>query len=229
VSESCDRIFTMGYRINGFERGGVYHIFTRGVEKREIFMDHSDRVRFISQMIHCLPDEPILNFSHAQKLKRKLIITSEGEGLADILCYCLMNNHVHFLLRENVDGGISRYMQRLLNSFARYFNVKYERTGALFAGPFRSVPVVSDDQLLHVSRYIHLNPHAAHIVKDVFAYPWSSLRAYLNDEDSKLYCHADFLASLMDKKEYKKFVFDQVSYEQSLAAFPELLLDDDYT
>lgn len=217
----------MGYRVYDFEPNGIYHVFTRGVEKRVIFKSNTDRLRFLDILIHCLPNEPILNFSHAKKLKREPKITHAGKGLVDILSYCLMNNHIHLLLLENVEGGISRYMQRLLNSFARYFNVKYERTGALFAGPFRAVPVLSDDQFLHVSRYIHLNPYEAKITKDVFSYPWSSLHAYVKNKKS--FCHTQLINSLMTRKEYKDFISDYLDYEQTLAAFPTLLLDDDFS
>ncbi len=215
----------MGYRIDGFEEDGVYHIFTRGVEKRNIFLDYNDRIRFRLLLLHCLPNKTILSFSHAQKLKQKPELTSNGSGLVDILCYCLMDNHVHLLLRENVDGGITKYMQRILNSYAKYFNVRHDRTGVLFGGRFKSVPVISDEQLLHVSRYIHLNPTEAKIAKDPFAYPWSSLGQYIG-ESREEYSHPDFILDLMNGG-YKEFVLDNIDHEQTCAAYPELLLDDE--
>ena len=216
----------MRLEYGGFEEGAAYHVFTRGVEKRKIFLDHADRLRFKALLLHCLPNEQILSFSHAQKLKRIPMLTEEGGGLVDILCYCLMDNHIHLLLRENVDGGISLYMQRLLNSFAKYFNVRHDRTGALFGSRFKMVSVVTDDQLLHVSRYIHLNPYVARIVNNAFTYPWSSLREYSGKESKEQAAHRQFLSSLMDAKEYGDFILNQMDYEQSLASFPELLLDD---
>lgn len=215
----------MGYRIDGFEQDGIYHIFTRGVEKRNIFLDYNDRIRFRLLLLHCLPNASILSFSHAQKLKQKPELTRNGSGLVDILCHCLMDNHVHLLLRENVDGGITKYMQRILNSYAKYFNMRHERTGVLFGGRFKSVPVISDEQLLHVSRYIHLNPSEAKIAKDPFTYPWSSLGQYIG-ESKEEYSHPDFILDLMDGG-YREFILDHIDYEQTCAAYPELLLDDE--
>ncbi len=147
---------------------------------RDIFRHTSDRARFLALILHCLPQGSIPSYSRARKIKKEHQLTRPGEGLVDVLCYCLMSNHVHFLLRENVDNGISRYMQRLLNSYARYFNVSSQRSGSLFVNPFKAVLVVNDNQLLHVGRYIHLNPYVAHMVEDPFGYRWSSLSEYLS-------------------------------------------------
>lgn len=215
----------MGYRIDGFEEDGIYHVFTRGVEKRKIFLDYNDRIRFRLLLLHCLPNRSILSFSHAQKLKQKPELTNPGEGLVDILAYCLMDNHVHLLLRENVNGGVSKYIQRTLNSYAKYFNMRHDRTGVLFGGRFRSVPVISDEQLLHVSRYIHLNPSEANITKDPFTYPWSSLGQYVGDSKEK-FSHADFILGVMGGG-YREFVLDHIDYGQTCAAYPELLIDDE--
>src|SRR3989344_8501119 len=147
----------MSYRIDEFAPEEFYHVFTRGVEKRKIFMNPSDNHRFMELLIHCLPLGPIRSYSIAKQLKQKLPTIGSGQGLVDILCYCLMPNHFHLLLKENVEHGITTYMQRILTSYSRYFNVRYKRSGSLFIHPFKAVMVNTDEQLLHLSRYIHLN------------------------------------------------------------------------
>lgn len=211
----------------GFAPGEIYHIFTRGVEKRKIFLYDADRIRFLSLLVHCLPQGPIQSFSVAQKLKRKTEITASGEGLVDILCYCLMNNHIHLLLKENVEKGISIYMQRLLTSYAMYFNRRSERSGSLFVNPFKAVVVDADDQFLHVTRYIHLNPFVAHLVEDPFGYIWSSLHEYTAASQESKICHPELLRGIMGQQEYHRFVLDHADYSQSLVDNYHLLIDID--
>ena len=122
----------MAYRIDEFAPGEIYHIFNRGVEKRSIFLDNSDRLRFIELLTYSLAKENIQSYSTAKRLRRKIEPTEEGDGLVDLLCYCLMKNHFHLLIRENVEGGITAYMKRLLIGYSKYFNTKQQRSGSLF-------------------------------------------------------------------------------------------------
>lgn len=217
----------MGYRYIDFAPGEIYHTFTRGVEKRTIFLYDADRIRFLALLVHCLPQGPIQSFSVAQKLKQKSEITKEDEGLVDILSYCLMENHFHLLLKENVDHGISIYMQRLLTSYAMYFNKRLERSGALFVRPFKAALIDGDEQFLHVTRYIHLNPFIAHLIKTPFTYQWSSLSAYISDERVNTTCHPSLLTGMMGKEEYRTFMLDHADYAQSIADNYHLLIDDE--
>src|SRR3989344_2556799 len=164
----------MAYRIDEFATGEFYHVFNRGVEKRDIFLDQADHLRFLELLAYCMPKDNIQSYSTAKRLRSKTESAKEGEGLVDLLCYCLMNNHFHLLLRENIEGGITTYMKRILIGYSKYFNVRRDRSGSLFIHPFKAVLIDNDDQFLHVSRYIHLNPYVAHIAKTVSEYPWSS-------------------------------------------------------
>lgn len=216
----------MGYRLDEFAPGEMYHIYTRSVEKRKIFLDEADRKRLMDLMIHCLPNGLIPSFSTIKKLDRKLIKTDEGVGLVDVLCYCLMSNHIHLLLLENVEGGISKYMQRLLNSYAKYFNARYDRSGSLFGGPFKAVAIVGNDQFLHVSRYIHLNPYVAHMVGNPFEYKYSSLSDYVSEGHSLL-THSKHIHDVIGLAEYKKFVLDHSDFARSLPDVQHLFVDFD--
>lgn len=214
----------MAYRYDEFAPGEVYHIFTRGVEKREIFMDDINRSRFINLLLHCMPRGPIRSYSIAKRLGQKPKRTAPGKGLIDLLCYCLMSNHIHLLVHENVEGGISLYMQRLLNSYAKYFNARYERSGSLFTNPFRAVLVDQDEQLLHVARYIHLNPFVARTIENPLSYKWYSLTEYIRPSPYPR-CHRHIITGMLKPEEHRVFVEDEAEYARSLHYIQHLLID----
>lgn len=215
----------MSYRYDDLSPGEVYHVYTRGVEQRNIFLDELDRKRFVSLLTHCLPQGPSRSYSLSVRSRSKARLTAEGTGIVDLYCYCLMTNHIHLLIRENVDGGTALYMRRLLTSYASYFNRKRRRSGSLFLHPFKAVLVDGDDQLLHVSRYIHLNPYTAHLTDNIFSYPWSSLRAFIDPKPSQQLCHTSLLTEMIGPGRYRAFVADHADFARSLAGIQHLLFD----
>ena len=214
----------MGYRYDDLSPDEVYHVFSRGVEKRKIFLDHTDRQRFLSLLIYCLPRGPSRGFAVSKRCKTENKLTAEGNGLVDLLCYCLMDNHIHLLIRENIEGGTSLYMQRLLTSYSRYFNVRRDRSGSLFIHPFKAVLVEQDKQLLHVSRYIHLNPYVARMVEGIYEFEWSSLGEYASI-NCKRTCHRALINDIMSMREYRSFVEDEAGYARSITDLEHLLID----
>ncbi|MFA6834395.1 MAG: transposase [Bacteroidaceae bacterium] len=135
-----------------------YHLYNRSTEKILIFKDESDYERFISLLFYT-NSVNVLNF---RDLKRQgvqgLPLDIRGNTLVDIGSYCLMPNHFHILLKEKVEGGISKFMLKLMTSYSMYFNKKYERKGALFQGVFQAQHADSDNYLKYLFSYIHLNP-----------------------------------------------------------------------
>jgi len=196
------------------------------VEQRLIFESDGDRDRMLALFTHCLPILRRRSYSAAKVYGEKKRGVKMGAGLVDLLCYCLMDNHIHLLLQENVENGISMYMQRLLNSYARYFNVRHQRVGSLFAGPFKAVSIDGDEQLLHVSRYIHLNPYVAGVVGDVVSYRWSSLSEYLARPNRNDTCHTQLLKSLMGPQQYRVFVTNEADFARELSDINHLLLEE---
>lgn len=136
---------------------GIYHVMLRGVNQQIIFEEDQDRSRFL---------ETLARF--------------KVECAYSLYAYCLMDNHVHLLLNENA-GNISNIVQKISTSYANWFNAKYDRSGHLYQGRFRSGVVESDAIFLRVLRYIHQNPIRAGISKHVFNYRWSSADLYLKD------------------------------------------------
>jgi|SRR3990167_933143 len=178
----------MPYRELIFYKGGYYHIYSRGIEKRTIFLDRADNQRFLSRL---------------KDYKKRHQIT--------VLAYCLMPNHYHLLIRQDSDEPLSAFLQRLNVAYSMYFNKRYERVGPLFQGRFKTKLIDSDEYLLHLSRYIHLNPkEILSSQKSLRNYPWFSYRAYLNSPtndpivDSKLIL--GYFSKINPALDYNEFV-----------------------
>jgi len=134
-----------------------------------------------------------------------------------IIAYCLMPTHVHLVMKQLDENGISSMLGMALNSYAKYFNTKYQRRGPLFVGRFKGVQVESDEQLLHLTRYIHLNPTTAELVKRPEQWKYSSYLTYICP-DQVDYPLARFKGLIDDRPEYyKKFVEDYKTNQQELA------------
>jgi putative transposase len=128
-----------------------------------------------------------------------------------------MPNHFHLLVRQCRDRGISTFAQRALNSYTRYFNIKYDRVGPLFQGKLKKVLVDDDGQLLHLSRYIHLNPYVDQLINKPGKYVWSSYKFYLTNQKNRL-CEPKLILEMIGSNlDYKKFVEDYADYAKSLA------------
>src|SRR3989338_1170192 len=217
-----------------FAQHHFYHIYNRGVDKRKIFLDDVDYLRFL-QGLKDFNDIKIIGSIYLKKTREKInfrslapkVFRSEApknpkEPLVKILCYCLMSNHFHLLLEPLTENGISGFMQRLGTGYANYFNLRYERTGGLFEGPFRAVLVERDSQLMHLLRYIHLNvlnllesnwreegikdwEMAEEFLKN---YRWSSHPVYLSESDSQIIDKGIFSELFSDRKSYQDFLKD---------------------
>src|SRR3989338_5254383 len=121
-----------------FEVGEYYHCYSRGTEKRNIFLNKKDYERFIALLFACNSITTIHLSDYQKKTFGEIFDIVRGDSLVDIGAYCLMSNHFHLLLHEKEEGGISIFMQKLITAYTMYFNKKYERTGALFAGRFKA-------------------------------------------------------------------------------------------
>ncbi len=141
--------------------GGYYHIYNRGVEKREIFLDEADYKTFLGYAkLYLSP--PILQGQALQDEKGKTIspskVTVNFNGEIELIAYCLMPNHFHMFVRQNTDRGIAKFMQSLVQRYVMYFNKKYKRVGSLFQGRYKTVLIKTEDQFTYITKYIHRNP-----------------------------------------------------------------------
>lgn len=142
-----------------FQNNYLYHIYNRGTEKRDIFLNKIDYFQFIHYLYEFNNINSLLNLSRDIKIDGgSTSLSRKRELLVDIIAFCLMPNHFHLVLRQLKDNGISKFMQKLGTGYTMYFNTKNNRTGALFQGRFKAVSVDRDNYFLYLINYIHLNP-----------------------------------------------------------------------
>lgn len=222
----------MPYRKTILANGEIYHVHNRGVEKRPIFLNRRNYLRFIELANYYRFANTPMKFSYLRlmsgKQRNKLFekLEEESKLLVEILVFCLMPNHIHFLLKQLQDNGISKFMARTTNSLGHYFNILNKRVGHLFQGNFGAVRIETEEQLVHVSRYIHLNPVSSYIIdiNDLENYEYSSYPEYIGKR--KGFCNTKEVLSLFDSIDtYKAFVNDQADYARELENIKHLTLE----
>lgn len=212
------------YLVRDFEENAYYHILNRGVEKRKIFLDVKDYKIFIFYLfIYLKPLSEVL--SKYPELPLRL----QGKNLSSevsLISYCLMHNHFHLLLKQTTKSGISKLMKQITNAYTEYFNKSNQRVGSLMQGSFKAVKIRSDEQLIHLSRYVHLNPLIANIVKNLEDYPWSSFKNYVIESGGGLCDQKIIMEHFRSQSDYKNFVLDQANYARKLKKLEGLTIED---
>lgn len=163
---------------------GFYHVYNRGVRKNLLFHNVKDYSRFI---LLVLIFQYNINISNINRLNEKFsknlniedlnIDISDKEVLVEVISFCIMPNHFHLILNQFSEGGVAKYMQKVLTAYTMYYNKKYKMTGHAFQGKYKSVFIEDDEQLIYLSIYVHKNP--IDINEDIFKYKWSSLQDLL--------------------------------------------------
>jgi putative transposase len=201
-----------------FANGEYYHIYNRGVDKREVFLDGKDYLRFLVGMREFNQKEAIGSLFHLDNKRKHLKALSASSlrhlvpsGLVTIICYCLNPNHFHFILRQEMDNGISKFMHKLGMGYTNYFNKKHNRSGSLFQGPFKSISIDSNEYLLHLSVYVNAN-YAIHNYSEK-DWPYSSYLDYTGKREGKL-CAKETILGQFDNNflEYNKFIRTNLEY-----------------
>jgi len=195
--------------------GEYYHIFNRAVNKQVIFPDTSDYFRFLFLILYF--QSPIIFQRLSRKVKefvqsRALDSMEEDEIIkkrrVELVSFCIMPNHFHLIVKELDVGGIAAYMQRVLTSYSKYYNIKYQKSGHVFQGPYRAVHIADDRQLLHLSAYIHRNPREiSKWFKKEDQYVWSSYQDFIDKNRwGNLIMPDIVIGQFKDKAEYENFV-----------------------
>jgi len=206
-----------------------YHILSRSIANYTVFRTERDFRRMRQLLRFYQLQDPPFRFSHLEEMPNQDQILDrilkKGEKLVEIIAYCIMPNHLHLLLRQRKEDGISRYMSNVLNSYTRYFNLKSGRKGPLWEGRFKNVEVESNKQLQHLTRYIHLNPVTAYLVENPEDWEFSSYREYIGKipPKAKLCQFRRFLT--FSPSEYQKFVLSQKQYQRELAQIKAISLE----
>jgi len=200
-----------------FIENQIYHIYNRGVEKRNIFKEDKDYFRFLHDLFEFNDENDVFNVAYYFNLQTKEIESQHLETerkprklLVEILIFTLMPNHFHLLLRQKKEKGIVRFMQKLGTGYTNYFNKKYERVGSLFQGRFKAVLIKEESHFLHLPYYIHSNPldlnyGSSTPIDWLENYRWSSYLDYIGQKNFPSVTSRDFLLEFFGgEKEYQK-------------------------
>lgn len=203
-----------------FDDNGYYHVYNRGVEKREVFLDDQDYRVFLSYFKDYLspPEELGIKIFPSRKLKNY-------SRDIDLLCYCLMPNHFHLMIKQFLRTMMTGFMRSLLTRYSMYFNLKYKRVGSLFQSNYKAVNIFSEEQLVYLSRYIHRNPATSGSNPEVLKHEYSSLVNYLGEVKQSWIKHetvTDLFSKSVKGLTYRDFVLDSEVDDDEISS---LLID----
>ncbi len=222
-------------RKDPFITGEYYHIYNRGIDKRVIFKLKRDYERFVMLLYVANSQESLRldNLINRQnKVFKEILTLDRGEPLVSIGAWCLMTNHFHLLVKQEVDGGITKFMKKLGTGYAMFFNIKYHRKGALFGGLFKAKMIGNDDSYMRqLFGYIHLNsldiefpswkgkvkrfPTA--MQKSLESYPYSSFKEYIGvDRVEK---------NIINSRGFPDYFDDSNSFKDLIKNHPDMDLD----
>lgn len=205
--------------------GEVYHIFSKSIAGFKIFNNESEFSRMTATLRYYQIEKPPIRFSRFIQSSNIQKDYSDKEKMVQIIAYCLMPTHLHFILKQLKENGISNYMRNLLDSYTRYFNIKHKRKGPLWEGRFKSVLVETDEQLLHLTRYVHLNPVTAYLTDKPDKWLASSFKEFISkvNDNERISKFDDILD--IEPNSYQEFVLDLISYQQELAKIKRFIFD----
>ncbi|MBI2095200.1 MAG: transposase [Candidatus Omnitrophica bacterium] len=214
--------------------GETYHIFNKTIAGFKVFNFDEDYLRMKQMIVYYAIAEtpmPFSNFLNLSVVKSNGIDLSLEEWsrsrskLVQILAYCIMPTHFHLVLKQLKADGITKFIGNLQNSYSRFFNTKRKRKGPLWVGRFKNVRVETDEQLLHLTRYVHLNPVTASLVTQPEDWAASSFQEYLGAANGRRICDYEGVLEI-NGKDYAAFVKDQADYQKQLARIKKHLLDE---
>ena len=206
-----------------FVENQIYHIYNRGVEKRDVFLNDKDYLRFVHDLFEFNDKDSVFNVAYYFNSKSKQIESRHLEKerkprklLVEILVFALMPNHFHLLLKQTRENGIVKFMQKLGTGYTNYFNKKYDRVGGLFQGRFKAVLINEEAHFIHIPFYFHTNPidliygSSTSIdwrgqIEFLENYRWSSFLDYIGKKNFPSVTSRKFLLEFWGgEKEYRK-------------------------
>ncbi len=218
----------MAIRKSKLVTGDVHHVFSKSIMGFIIFNNMSDFQRIKDLCKYYSIEKPSIKFSSYLKIVDKDNFSkkyfADNRSLVKIIAYCIMPTHIHLVLRQEHDRGISVFMNNILNGYTRYFNERINRKGPLWESRFKNVRVSTDEQLLHLTRYLHLNPSTAKLVESPEEWKHSSYREYLGktEPEESICSYSDFID--ISNSQYRRFVNSNKKYQQELAQIKHLML-----
>lgn len=224
---------TAHYRTKQYIEGGYYHLYNRGVEKRNIFLDQQDYSVFLSYLkSYLLPKDenelrnklsnPNINYKERAKILKALQLNNFF-GEITLIAYCLMPNHFHFFVKQNHSYSIDKFMQSFLTRYVGYFNRKYGRVGGLCQDVYKAVSIDHEAQFIYLSKYIHKQAFVPQKDGSIKLIQPSSLEDYLQKRHTE-WVHPeevlDYFSKINPNLSYEKFVKSDV--EENLPSLVSL-------
>ncbi|KKQ18880.1 MAG: hypothetical protein US31_C0001G0067 [Berkelbacteria bacterium GW2011_GWA1_36_9] len=213
--------------------GEVYHVFSRSIADYIIFNNNFDYERMWQLIQYYKINNNNIRYSDFINFQ---IVNNDGfynafnlikkdkKNSVQIIAYCFMPTHIHLVLKQLQDKGISQYMKHILDSYSKYFNFQHKRRGPLWESRFKSILVKKDEYLMHLTRYIHLNPVTAKIIDKPKEWQYSSFNEYLGTNSNIAICQFNDILEI-NSSQYRKFTNDRISYQRDLAKIKKLILD----
>lgn len=200
--------------VKAYVENSYYHVYNRGVNRQDVFVDDED-YRYFEWLFE-------------RTLSSEAVKDSKGreftwlQDAVDLNAYCLMSNHFHLLVYRRDIDGVSKLLRTLATAYTMYFNKRYRRRGPLFESSFKAVPVIRDEQLMHITRYIHLNHSQFN------KWPHSSFSDYLAPHSQSWLMSEPILELFANKESYREFVLDHEEAQSALQQLKYELANSDY-
>lgn len=214
-----------------FATGSFYHIFNQSIAKEKIFVS-GQNLRFALNIVDYYRYSQTIRFSKFRSLPYQqqfdyLTYIKRELPLIEIYTFSFMPNHYHFQLRQLKENGVKNFMSNVQNSFAKVYNIKKDRTGSLFRDCFKAKKITSNEEFIHISRYIHLNPVTSSLInfEELSIYPYTSFQWYVNPKLNRFVSSSIILDHFKSVDKYRKFLRDQVGYQKSLHRIKHLIED----
>jgi len=212
-----------------FINGEYYHIFNRGVDKRQVFLNEQDYTRFLLGIEEFNDEALTVSFRDKQLQKQnhnfeKFQSLFSADPIIGITAYCLNPNHFHLIAKQLKEKGIERFMQRLGTSYTKYFNIKNNRSGSLFQGTFKATHINSNSLLLYLSAYVNCNSEVHGIAK-AEKYRWCSFPEYISKRNFGLCEKNIILDQFRNQKEYQNFAEENAKEMKEKKEFDKMLLE----
>ncbi len=220
----------------------IYHVLNRGVDKRKVFLEEIDYIRFLHDMF-VFNDTNYVDPNHAIRFSSDRFISSNNlkrELLVKIHAFCLMPNHYHMLLSEVSEGGISQFMKKINKGYSQYFNEKNKRSGALWQGKYKKILIEKDAHFIYIPYYIHLNPldltmpqwrkgnitNTKEALKHLRKYKWSSHLDYLGEKNFPSIISKSFLENILgDSRQYEKEITNIIAGDKNEVALESTIIE----
>lgn len=243
----------MPYRKVQFANNEIYHVVLRAIDDNLLFKDVDDYYRGIFSIYEFNNSNPV-SIKERRKARARIkriqvardpdsgaeLINDERKGLVEVLIFCLMPNHIHLLLRQLKDNGITKFMSKVGIGLGGYFNRKYDREGHVFQDRFVAVHIKNDEQLKTVFAYIHANPisliepkwkeigikQPERVIGFLESYKWSSYPDYVGKKNFPSVTERRFILEVMGGEQgCKDFVENWVRYKREIRRFADLSLE----